>query len=431
MIKKIALKKAIWLFGLIMVFGILSACGGGKEPQRRVEVQDVGQEAAEMGEGNEADEQAAENEADGQAAENGADEQVMENEEAQTESVLNDDGDIAADENLDEGTDVAEEPFDWSTLYVASEEDFEWEEISPEEVAIKGYLGSETNIKVPATLDGKAVVAISNGAFDEYDKEIKLRSIDFRDTSLRYIGQGAFSNCFELERVALPDMPIGGIETNPFRGCISLSEIILGEGSELELVDGMVYDGTTLILRLPAFADTDVIIREGTTEIGDEAFLNNNVVNVVMPDSVVSVDGSIFSQCTGLESITLSLNLTYISGGMFDGCRSLKEITIPEGVEEISGSAFFWCDSMENVKLPSTLTKIGGRAFGRCEALKDISIPASVTSIGESAFSNCHSLTDVYYGGSEQEWNMALGENVFESIENDSGVIDVTVHYNQ
>lgn len=401
------LKKVIYLFGLIMVFGILSACGGGKEPQRTEEVQDVGQEAAEMGE------------------ENAVDEHTTENEEIQTESVMNDDSNIDTDENKDEVIDAVEEPFDWSTLSVASEEDFEWEEIYPGVVTIKGYLGLETDIKVPATLDGKTVLEISDGAFDGYDKEIGLRSIDFRDTSLNNIGPNAFSDCYDLERVALPDMPTGSIKTNPFLGCISLSEIILGEGSELEMVDGMVYDGTILILRVPAFADTDVTIREGTTEIYHKAFVNNNVVNVTMPDSVVSVDGSIFEGCTGLESIMLSPNLTDISGGMFDNCRNLKEITIPEGVEEIRGSAFMWCNSLESINLPSTLTKIDDYAFCRCEALKNISIPASVTSIGENAFSSCSSLTDVYYGGSEQDWNAALGADVFDNMEN------ITVHYNQ
>ena len=107
MIKKIALKKAICLFGLIMAFGILSACGGTKERQPAVEVEDVGQEATEMEEGNEADEQVTENVADGQA---------IENEEIQPESVLNDDGNIDADENLDEGMGAAQEPFAWSTF---------------------------------------------------------------------------------------------------------------------------------------------------------------------------------------------------------------------------------------------------------------------------------------------------------------------------
>lgn len=407
MVKRMTLKKAICLFELIMMFGILSACGGGEKQQRAVE--DVGQEAAEMREGNDADEQA------------------VRNGEIQTESVPNNDSKIDTNENVNEGTGAVEEPFDWNMLSVASEEDFEWEETYGG-VKIKDYLGLETDIKVPATLNGKAVVEISPNAFEGISlisDSTNVRSIDFSDTSLRNIKQQTFYMCYCLERVALPDMSIGSIETNPFLGCPSLSEIILGEGSELEMVDGMVYDGTTLILRIPAFDDTDVIIREGTTEIGHGAFYMNNVVKVTMPDSVVSLNRLAFNGCTSLESITLSPNLTYISDSMFDGCQNLKEITIPEGVKRISKSAFMLCNSLENINLPSTLTEIDDYAFCRCDALKNITIPASVTSIGANAFSSCSALTDVYYGGSEQDWNTALEADVFDNIEN------ITVHYNQ
>lgn len=220
------------------------------------------------------------------------------------------------------------------------------------------------------------------------------------------------------------------MNTNPFLGCRSLSEITLGEGSELEMEDGMIYSGTTLILRTPAYADTDVVIREGTTELGHAAFYSSNAVSVVIPDSVTSVDRMIFKESVNLENVKLSANIKHISQYMFERCISLKEIVIPEGVEEIVGGSFMWCSSLESVSLPSTLTKIGDYSFCRCESLESITIPASVTQIGEKAFSNCSSLKDIYYGGSEQDWNAALGADVFNNSEDDGGELDVTVHFN-
>lgn len=394
-------KKTVWIAICSMAICLLTSCGKEKPQEKKVKDDHIEYETTK---------------------ENGT---TYEDEEAQTAEIQ--EGDIQNSKNKNY-TDMAEEPFDWNALPIAKESDFEWKDLGSSRISITRYLGSEEAFKVPSTIAGNTVVKISNHAFEE---KINLKCVDFSDVPLEEIEESAFWLCHNLKKVALPDMPSDSIYINPFAQCTSLSEITFGEGSGLEIENGIIYSDTSLLFRIPSFADKNVVIREGTTELKHLAFGGNNIESVVMPDSVVSVDRLIFEECHDLKSVTLSANLKNISDDMFRGCRSLKEITIPEGVERIIGGAFLGCWSLESVNLPSTLTEIGSHCFGSCKSLTNITIPKNVSRIGEKAFSNCNALTDIYYSSSEQDWNAAVETDVFVTNESDAGVIDVTVHYNQ
>ena len=43
-----------------------------------------------------------------------------------------------------------------------------------------------------------------------------------------------------------------------------------------------------------------------------------------------------FSNCTGLDSISLPSTVEYLSENAFNGCASLKEVNIPDSVEKIA-----------------------------------------------------------------------------------------------
>ena len=155
------------------------------------------------------------------------------------------------------------------------------------------------------------------------------------------------------------------------------------------------------------------------------------ITSIVIPDSVISIDGSAFDGCTSLAEITVSPDnknyssvdgvlfnkdgselivypkgngrsaytvpdgVTSISGSAFSGCTSLTEIVIPDSVTSIGESAFSGCTSLSKVKLSNNLRIIQERTFSGCTSLKEITIPDSVTEIGEFAFSGCTSLLKV------------------------------------
>lgn len=107
---------------------------------------------------------------------------------------------------------------------------------------------------------------------------------------------------------------------------------------------------------------------------------------VVMPESVREIGVYAFSGCSGLESVTLSPNLTQIPDGAFYQCSSLSEVQVPEGVTSIGSSAFDECASLSAVSLPESLEVLKEAAFMDCTALTHVTIPANVSKIFPTAF---------------------------------------------
>lgn len=91
--------------------------------------------------------------------------------------------------------------------------------------------------------------------------------------------------------------------------------------------------------------------------------------------------------------------------------QTMVEVIIPEGVTEVGDCAFINCAQLESAVLPQTVNEIGERAFADCVSLKKIEIKNSMYSIGDRAFSGCKRLSTVIFNGNVY----LLGENVFES----------------
>lgn len=119
-----------------------------------------------------------------------------------------------------------------------------------------------------------------------------------------------------------------------------------------------------------------VVIEEGITYIGNNAFMGcSSLTSVTLPSTLEDMGSSPFSN-TGIESLT-----------------------IPEGIESISN--FEQMTKLKSITLPSTLTRIEYMTFTHCTSLESIIIPENVTFIGAGAFSNCWNLTEITFLGSQ------------------------------
>ena len=113
--------------------------------------------------------------------------------------------------------------------------------------------------------------------------------------------------------------------------------------------------------------------------------------SIVFPDSVVTMEGLVFSGCQNLKSVTLSDNLTEIGVRAFENCVSLEGIIFPSSLKNI-GTGAFYNTGLKEIELPASLTDtedkrgIGYSAFNSCTKLESVKIEGGVTTISSGAF---------------------------------------------
>lgn len=123
-------------------------------------------------------------------------------------------------------------------------------------------------------------------------------------------------------------------------------------------------------------AITNLVIPDSVTSIEEGAFAHcTNLISVTISNSVTNIEKWAFAYCSNLTSITISDNLISIEKGVFIGCTSLKNITIPNGVNRIEEYAFNCCYSLSNVIIPDSVKRIGEVAFDYCKNLTSVTIP--------------------------------------------------------
>ena len=82
--------------------------------------------------------------------------------------------------------------------------------------------------------------------------------------------------------------------------------------------------------------------------------------------TVRDIEGSAFTNCSGLTSVTIPNSVTSIGSSAFDGCSGLTSVTIPNSVTSIGEGAFSNCSGLTSVTIPNSVTRIKGSTFEDC-----------------------------------------------------------------
>lgn len=246
------------------------------------------------------------------------------------------------------------------------------------------------------------------------------------------------------------DLPVTGIGNSAFANCSSLTSIVI-PGSVTMICERAFFSCSSL---------TSISIPDGVTSIGRYAFdYCSSLTSITIPGSVTSIDDWAFANCSSLNAVYISdlaawcnidfgvdcNPLTYAKSLYING-ELTTDIVIPDGVTRLSGSIFegftgltsvvipgsvkYWewrpfkdCTNLTCVTIENGVTRIGDSAFWGCSSLPSVTIPTSVTSINEFAFYNCSSLTDFYFDGTYERWlAISKGGNLINSN------INYTVH---
>ena len=337
----------------------------------------------------------------------------------------------------------SEDNAEWQINFVQTSGDYSYYVRENGTVEIVQYIGDDSTVDIPESIDGFTVDSIGHGAFQEntqleavtipnkvtelqysaFESCSNLKNVVFEsESTLKSIGGDAFRECSSLERVEIPDS-VQDSSYGTFALCTSLKEVILGTG--LEKI------GSSMFLNCENLTSID--IPDNITCIGQGAFNGTGLEAVDLPDSVTDIRSSAFANNKNLKTVSIPNSVTELAYYTFQNCESLLEIAIPDSVERIREDALdntAWYNNQEDglvyagkvlyqykgeapqgtviivkdgtkgisddafngqsgiteIKLPNTVTNIGYTAFRNCELLNEIEIPQSVTDIGYMAF---------------------------------------------
>jgi uncharacterized repeat protein (TIGR02543 family) len=162
-----------------------------------------------------------------------------------------------------------------------------------------------------------------------------------------------------IESVSIPES-LTNIEGGAFND--NLISEVNGNSS-----DGIFYkrniDGSTDYSEIISYGGGKLVIDflpETVTIIGDGAFRNSHIIEVIIPSNVTTIEDGAFYE-NELLSVVIPDKVTYI-GPIAFGHNKLTTVSLPEGLLTIDNSAFFF-NQLNSVILPTSLIRIGGTAL--------------------------------------------------------------------
>lgn len=202
-------------------------------------------------------------------------------------------------------------------------------ELGPDYATLVSYAGEDTELEVPAEVEGLPVEAIGDDAL-RYNEYVRVLALP---PSVRVVGGAAFRQS-AIERLALP----AGLEhvgPGAFARMERLSEFTMeGQGKSFNVRDGVLLsaDGKTLVA-YPGGRQGSFSVPEGVRAIGYGAFAGSCVTHVEFPDSLREIGPYAFASCSGLESLELPDGLERIGSGAFDGYELANVTSVSLGPE--------------------------------------------------------------------------------------------------
>ena len=340
---------------------------------------------------------------------------------------------------------------DWIKKKEVVGQDGEWKYFvnSDNTIQLTQYLGTKTELVVPANYDGYVVYAVGQQGMRESTPSAErinvlgaaenatITKLTIED-GIKEIKCSAFEKCTAIKGNLVIPNSVENIESYAFNRCSGLN-------GNLKLSSSLKNIGKTAFQYCSGL-EGDLEIPDSVEEIGNYAFnnckgfsglkLSSNLVsigrtafqsctglkgNLVIPDRIEKVEDYAFYNCSGFDgTLTLPSTLKSIGKAAFYNCSKLEgnliipegvetigthafnkcsgfkgDLVIPESVETIGDFAFNKCSGLDgNLTLPSTLKVVGNSAFQNCSGLKgNLIIPDKIESIGQFAFNNCSSLT--------------------------------------
>ena len=239
--------------------------------------------------------------------------------------------------------------------------------------------------KISSIQFGKNVKTVGDCAFLGCTNVTSLRL----NEGLQEIGRYAFKDLTELTGGLFIPATVTKIGDGAFHGCTKLKGC-LTIGGALPQIDGKLLD--RVIGEKVTKLFTSVVLREGVTAIGDNAFDN----------------------CTSLAEVTIPSTVTQIGDSAFVS-TNISTLDLPKGLLEIGTYAFANCKQLEEVVIPDTVKKIGYAAFAYNSNTVKVIIPYTENGIEYTTHQDGHAYVFSTYGDDSKLTTVILGNSPKEN----------------
>lgn len=254
----------------------------------------------------------------------------------------------------------------------------------------------------------------SSGAhyFDEPEGQLTIpSSVSYNGKSytVTSIGKSSFAWCRKITSVVLPNT-LNDIGAGAFSHCSSLK--VISFGGQEKTIDG-------------------------------SAFTYTDVENLIIPNSVTTINNYAFEGCKSLKKVVIGEGVTYIGINAFHDCNYADELVVGKSLSgtgytgalpsarnvtwkavnyenKTGNSTLIVCEHLLindgvkilpnyfvgalelNINIPESVQTIGNNAFSGIQKINEtLIIPASVCEIGDEAFKSCGGLTSLIVPNAE------------------------------
>ena len=217
----------------------------------------------------------------------------------------------------------------------------------------------------------------------------KCKYVEFTENcELNFIGKYSFSKATALKEIFIPasltTFPDGsGWDWGCFWDCTSLTSVRFAENSQLKNVPTGTFRGCTSL--------TDILLPDSVETLGTYVFRDSGIVNSPFSptSSCTSISKWAFAYASNLENINIPKNATFEipsnpeGVGLFHKCTSLIEVNFHPDTPDKTYPAYMFseCSSLKEIQLPNSLTQLPCRMFNGCANLETIILGANVVGI--------------------------------------------------
>ena len=172
----------------------------------------------------------------------------------------------------------------------------------------------------------------------------KLKEVNI-EYGVKNIGLGAFADCSLLEDVKIP-LSVDSIDAGAFVNCTSLKKIDLSEvriiDSDNSSKDYGAFTGCTNL--------SEITFSENIRYIGRDVF-KDTLWYENQPDGMIYINNIAyrFKGTAKEKTFNIKEGTEYISAGAFEDVKNIESIVVPESVVMLEGYEFIYCDDLQNV----------------------------------------------------------------------------------